>query len=51
MIQTASDIVSEGQLDQVDVNDFLDQAEKKLLIYQNKKRPSFMSSKELSQET
>ena len=28
MIQTASDIVSEGQLDQVDVNDFLDQAEK-----------------------
>tara|TARA_B100000131_G_scaffold81846_2_gene78865 strand:+ start:107879 stop:109237 length:1359 start_codon:yes stop_codon:yes gene_type:complete len=52
MIQTASDIVSEGQLDQVDVNDFLDQAEKKLFdISQNKKRPGFMSSKELSQET
>ena len=30
MIQTASEIVAEGQMDQIDVNDFLDQAEKRL---------------------
>ena len=52
MIQTASEIVTEGQLDQVDVNDFLDQAEKRLFdISQNKKRPGFVSSQELSKET
>lgn len=52
MIQTASEIVTEGQLDQVDVNDFLDQAEKRLFdISQNKKRPGFISSQELSKET
>ena len=52
MIQTASEIVSEGQMDQVDVNDFLDQAEKRLFdISQNKKRPGFVSSQELALET
>ena len=44
MIQTASEIVAEGQMDQIDVNDFLDQAEKRLFdISQNKKRPGFVS--------
>ena len=52
MIQTASEIVSEGQMDQIDVNDFLDQAEKRLFdISQNKKRPGFVSSQELALET
>ena len=52
MIQTASEIVSEGQMDQIDVNDFLDQAEKRLFdISQNKKRPGFVSSQELAIET
>ena len=49
MIQTASEIVTEGQMDQIDVNDFLDQAEKRLFdISQNKKRPGFVSSQELA---
>ena len=52
MIQTASEIVAEGQMDQIDVNDFLDQAEKRLFdISQNKKRPGFVSSQELALET
>ena len=52
MIQTASEIVTEGQMDQIDVNDFLDQAEKRLFdISQNKKRPGFVSSQELALET
>ncbi|MBA4728597.1 MAG: replicative DNA helicase [Candidatus Dadabacteria bacterium] len=52
MIKTATDIVNEGQLDQIEVNEFLDQAEKKLFdISQNKKRPGFSSSKELVIET
>ena len=39
-------------MDQVDVNDFLDQAEKRLFdISQNKKRPGFVSSQELALET
>ena len=39
-------------MDQIDVNDFLDQAEKRLFdISQNKKRPGFVSSQELALET
>tara|TARA_B100001029_G_scaffold179431_1_gene188889 strand:- start:5063 stop:6430 length:1368 start_codon:yes stop_codon:yes gene_type:complete len=52
MIKTASQIIQEGQLDQVDVGDFVDQAEKKLFdITQDKRRVGFSSAAELVTET
>jgi|TARA_B110000263_G_scaffold34886_1_gene26634 replicative DNA helicase len=52
MIKTASEIIDEGQTDQVEVDEFVDQAEKKLFeISQNKKRSGFVSTGELAAET
>ena len=52
MIRTASEIIDEGQTDQVEVDEFVDQAEKKLFeISQNKKRSGFVSTAELAAET
>ena len=52
MIRTASEIIDEGQTDQVEVDEFVDQAEKKLFeISQNKKRSGFISTSELAAET
>ena len=52
MIKTASEIIDEGQTDQVEVDEFVDQAEKKLFeISQNKKRSGFVSTAELATET
>ena len=52
MIKTASEIIVESQTDQVVVDEFVDEAEKKLFeISQNKKRSGFVSSAELAKET
>ena len=52
MIRTASEIIDEGQTAEVEVDEFVDQAEKKLFeISQNKKRSGFVSTAELASET
>jgi len=49
MIKTASEIIREGQMDQVIVDEFVDQAEKKLFdITQDKHRQGFFSTRELA---
>ena len=52
MIRTASEIIDEGQTAEVEVDEFVDQAERKLFeISQNKKRSGFVSTAELASET
>jgi replicative DNA helicase len=51
MIKTALEIIREGQMDQIVVDDFIDQAEKKLFnITQDKHRVGFFSTRELATE-
>ena len=52
MIKTASEIIREGQMSEIVVEEFVDEAEKKLFdITQNKQRPGFSSSRELAATT
>lgn len=52
MIKTATQIIQEGQLDQVNVSEFVDQAEKKLFdITQDNRRTGFSAAPELVKET
>jgi len=52
MIKTATQIIQEGQLDQVNVSEFVDRAEKKLFdITQDNRRTGFSAAHELVKET